>query len=117
MVRTGQLVGKAIVIIEFNAHADSTAEVSRMKQLSKYNRADVHWFNEDTEESSLNTCHTKTQRRAVISLLAVSGALGLEKSEGEKLDSRRDEARLLIPGEYPSRRGINQRFWSHLACS
>ena len=75
MVGAGQLVGKAVVIIEFNAHADSTAEVSRMKQLSKYNRADVHWFNEDTEESSLNACQTKTQRRtALISLLAVSGA-------------------------------------------
>lgn len=59
VVRAGQLVWKAVVIIEFNAHADGTAEVSRMKQLSKYNGADVHWFNKNTEKGSLKACQTK----------------------------------------------------------
>ena len=71
VVRAGQLVWKAVVIIQFNAHADGTAEVSRMKQLSKYNGADVHWFNKDTEKGSLKACQTKTQRRTTISFLAV----------------------------------------------
>ena len=68
VVRARQLVRKTVVIIEFNAHADGTAKMSRMKQFSKYNTADVHWLNEDTEKSSLNACKTKTQRRSVISL-------------------------------------------------
>ena len=91
MVRTWQLVGKAVVIIEFNPHADGTAEVSRMKQLSKYNGADVHWFNEDTEKGSLNACQTKQQRRRiVISLIPISYALGLEKSKEKKLETKGD---------------------------
>ena len=61
MVRTWQLVGKAVVIIEFDAHADGTAEVSRMKQPSKYDGAYVHWFNEDTEKGSLNACQRKNK--------------------------------------------------------
>lgn len=61
MVRTWQLVGKVVIIIKFNPHADSAAEVSRMKQLSKYDGADVHWFNEDTEKGSLNTCQRKNK--------------------------------------------------------
>lgn len=70
MVRAGQLVWKAVVIIKFNAHADGTAEVSQMKQLSKYNGADVHWFNEDTEKSSLNACQsiTHTQKNKLWSV-------------------------------------------------
>ena len=60
VVRTRQLVRKAVVIIEFNAHADCTAKVSRMKKFSKDNRADVHWLNEDTEKSSLNACQNKS---------------------------------------------------------
>ena len=59
VVRAGQLVWKAVVIIEFNSHADGTAKVSRMKQFSKNNGADVHWLNEDTEKSSLNAWQTK----------------------------------------------------------
>lgn len=94
VVRARQLVWKAVVIIEFDAHADGTAKVSRMKQFSKYNRADIHWLNEDTKKSSLNACQTNTQRRTVISLLAVSEA-ELEKSETARFKPKRRETAYL----------------------
>ena len=44
MIRAGKLVGEAVVIVQFNPHADGTTQMAWMKELSEDNGADVDWF-------------------------------------------------------------------------
>lgn len=49
MVGARQLVGEAVVIVKLNSHADCSAEVARMKELSEYDGTNVHRFNENAQ--------------------------------------------------------------------
>lgn len=50
-----QLIGEAIVIIKFNAHAHSSAEMGWVIKLSQDDWGYVYRFNKNTQQSALDT--------------------------------------------------------------